>query len=431
MSREKSAAAGREKTVAAERREAEPASLSLVPASVVDVELPRREGKESINTVNGTSGYHERRPVLELIATLEACRGERHIVAIQNFPDPDAIASALAHQMIAATFGITVDIVYDGFISHQENLALVQLLQIELLHYDPTIDLKQYQASIFIDNQGTTTTLTSKLREAGVKPLVIVDHHERQGLIDAVFTDIRKVGATATIYAEYLRDAFPLEKNNPQHVRLATALMHAIRTETNGMIRARECDFQAAGYLSQFVDASLLSEILNVKRSKRAIDIINLALEKRIVRDNYSIAGVGYVRYEDRDAIPQAADFLLTEENIHTAVVYGIITKEGEREVIIGSLRTSKVTLNPDQFLKSALGRDANGNYYGGGKHEAGGFEIPIGFLSGTYDEDFMRSKWKIYDAMVKRKLLEKIGVIENQSTTAVIRPPVPERPDE
>ncbi len=428
MSREKSAAAGREKTVAAEKVDTEPASLSLVPAPVVEVELPRREGREA---VNGTSGNYERRPVLELIATLDACRGERHIVAIQNFPDPDAIASALAHQMIASTFGITVDIVYDGFISHQENLALVQLLQIELLHYDPTIDLKQYRASIFIDNQGTTTTLTSKLREAGVKPLVIVDHHERQGLLDAVFTDIRKVGATATIYAEYLRDAFPLEKNNPQHVRLATALMHAIRTETNGMIRARECDFQAAGYLSQFVDATLLSEILNVKRSKRAIDIINLALEKRIVRDNYSIAGVGYVRYEDRDAIPQAADFLLTEENIHTAVVYGIITKEGEREVIIGSLRTSKVTLNPDQFLKSALGRDANGHYYGGGKHEAGGFEIPIGFLSGTYDEDFMRSKWKIYDAMVKRKLLEKIGVIENQSTTSVIRQPVPERPDE
>ncbi|MGQ9897542.1 MAG: DHH family phosphoesterase [Acidobacteriota bacterium] len=432
MSREKSAVAGREKTAAAEKvagkTETEPASVSPASASVVEVDPTRRESKELLN---GMSEGAELRPVQELIATLEACRGERHIVAIQNFPDPDAIASAFAHQIIAATFGITVDIVYDGFISHQENLALVQLLQIELLHYDPTLDLKQYRASIFIDNQGTTTTLTSKLREAGVKPLVIVDHHERQGLIDAVFTDIRKVGATATIYAEYLRDAFPLEKNNPQHVRLATALMHAIRTETNGMIRARECDFQSAGYLSQFVDAALLSEILNVKRSKRAIDIINLALEKRIVRDNYSIAGVGYVRYEDRDAIPQAADFLLTEENIHTAVVYGIITKEGEREVIIGSLRTSKVTLNPDQFLKSALGRDANGHYYGGGKHEAGGFEIPIGFLSGTYDEDFMRSKWKIYDAMVKRKLLEKIGVIENQSTTSVIRQPALERPEE
>lgn len=239
MSREKNAAAGREKTAVAERIGTDSTVLSFVPASGVEVEQPRHyEVREN--------GQQERRPVQELIATLEACRGERHIVAIQNFPDPDAIASALAHQMIASTFGITVDIVYDGFISHQENLALVQLLQIELLHYDPAIDLKQYHASIFIDNQGTTTTLTSKLREAGVKPLVIVDHHERQGLIDAVFTDIRKVGATATIYAEYLRDAFPLEKNNPQHVRLATALMHAIRTETNGMIRKRECDFQAA-----------------------------------------------------------------------------------------------------------------------------------------------------------------------------------------
>lgn len=355
----------------------------------------------------------------ELMNLLSQHRGERHIVAIQNFPDPDAIASALAHQMLSAEFGITVDIVYDGFISHQENLALVQLLHIELLDYDENLDLGQYQASVFVDNQGTTTGLTGKLKEAGVKPLVIVDHHERQGIIEAPFTDLRKVGATATIYTEYLKDSpIAFEKSNPQHVRLATALMHAVRSETNGMIRARDADFWAAGYLSNFVDQSLLSAILNVKRSKRVIDVIKAALESRIVRDNYSIAGVGYVRYEDRDAIPQAADFLLTEENIHTAVVYGIITKEGEREVIIGSLRTSKVTLNPDTFLKSALGKDTQGNFYGGGKYEAGGFEIPIGFLSGTYDDEFMRAKWKIYDSMVKRKLFEKIGV-ENIQTNA------------
>jgi nanoRNase/pAp phosphatase (c-di-AMP/oligoRNAs hydrolase) len=404
---------------------------ATAPAPVPENDVPRRDIKES---GNGNGHGDKQRQVQELMKLLEKHQGERHIVAVQNFPDPDAIASALAHQMISAEFDIQVDIVYDGFISHQENLALVQLLQIELLHYDKTLDLSHYQASIFIDNQGTTTTLTSKLREAGVQPLVIVDHHERQGLIEAPFTDLRKVGATATIYTEYLqRGPFPLEKSNPQHVRLATALMHAVRTETNGMIRAREADFQAAGYLSLFVDQALLSEILNVKRSKRVIDVINLALENRMVRDNYSIAGVGYVRYEDRDAIPQAADFLLTEENIHTAVVYGIITKEGEREVIIGSLRTSKVTLNPDQFLKSALGKDSNGNFYGGGKYEAGGFEISIGFLSGNYEEEFMRAKWKIYDNMVKRKLLEKIGVVEGVQSSATLRPvaPLPERNEE
>ncbi|MEW6732719.1 MAG: bifunctional oligoribonuclease/PAP phosphatase NrnA [Acidobacteriota bacterium] len=348
----------------------------------------------------------------ELATLLDSHRGERHIVAIQNFPDPDAISSAIAHQMIASEFGIDVDIVYDGFISHQENLAMVRLLDIDLIRYDERMDLSVYHNSVFIDNQGTTTTLTARLREAGVKPLIIVDHHERQGIIEAAFTDLRKVGATATIYAEYLKDQLLLiDKSIPQHVRLATALMHGIRSETGGLVRAKEKDFLSAAYLSNFTDQSLLSEILSVKRSRRVIDIIKVALENRIIRHNYSIAGVGFLRYEDRDAIPQAADFLLSEENIHTAVVYGIVSKEGEREVIVGSLRTSKMTLNPDIFLKSCFGKDWHGNYYGGGKYEAGGFEIPIGFLSGSYDDDFMKMKWKIYDAQVKRRILEEIGV--------------------
>jgi nanoRNase/pAp phosphatase (c-di-AMP/oligoRNAs hydrolase) len=348
----------------------------------------------------------------ELSALLDTHRGERHIIAIQNFPDPDAISSAVAHQMISSEFGIDCDIVYDGFISHQENLAMVRLLDIDLIRYDGNMDLSIYTHSIFIDNQGTTTTLTSRLREAGVKPLIIVDHHERQGVIDVAFIDLRKVGATATMYTEYIKDRLlMMDKSIPQHIRLATALMHGIRSETNGLVRAKEKDFMAAAYLSNFTDQALLSEILNVKRSRRAIDIIKVSLENRIIRHNYSIAGVGFIRYEDRDAIPQAADFLLTEENIHTAVVYGIVGKEGEREVIVGSLRTTKMTLNPDLFLKSAFGKDWLGNYYGGGKYEAGGFEIPIGFLSGSYDEDFMKMKWKVYDSQVKRRILEEIGV--------------------
>jgi nanoRNase/pAp phosphatase (c-di-AMP/oligoRNAs hydrolase) len=348
----------------------------------------------------------------ELAALLNAHRGERHIIAIQNFPDPDAISSAIAHQMICSEFGIDIDIVYEGLISHQENLAMVRLLDIDLIRFETRLDLNQYKHSIFIDNQGTTTALTGRLREAGVKPLIIVDHHERQGIIDASFTDLRKVGATATIYVEYIKDGLlHMDKSIPQHVRLATALMHGVRSETGGLVRAKEKDFSAAAYLSNYIDQSLLSEILSVKRSRRVIDIIKVALENRIIRHNYSIAGVGFLRYEDRDAIPQAADFLLTEENIHTAVVYGIVGKEGEKEVIVGSLRTSKMTLNPDIFLKSAFGKDWHGNYYGGGKYEAGGFEIPIGFLSGSYDEEFMKMKWKIYDSQVKRRILEEIGV--------------------
>ena len=74
------------------------------------------------------------------------------------------------------------------------------------------------------------------------------------------------------------------------------------------------------------------------------------------------------------------------------------ISADGERELIGGSLRTKKPTFNPDTFLKEALGGPAAGRYYGGGRREAGGFEIVIGFLAGNQDDEFRRWKWRLYD---------------------------------
>lgn len=346
----------------------------------------------------------------ELGQLLEAHRGERHAIVMQNYPDPDAISSAWAHKLIAARFGIECDIIYEGRISHQENLALVQLVEVELIRYGEGDDLKQYQGTVFVDNQGTTSALTDRFAAAGVKALVVVDHHEKQDVVEPEFTDIRKIGATATIYTEYIREGLlELNKSEVRHVRLATALMHGIRSETSSLIRAREEEMEAATFLTPFVDHSLLEEILSVKRSKQVMDVIREALANREIRDNYSFSGVGYLRSEDRDSIPQAADFLLTEENVHTAIVYGIIIK-GDREMVVGSMRTTKVGLNPDEFLKEALGATETGRYYGGGRRGAGGFEIPIGFLAGISDEDFVRMKWRLYDELIKKKLLAKIG---------------------
>lgn len=347
----------------------------------------------------------------ELAALLQAHKGERHAIVMQDYPDPDAISSAWAHKMIAAKFNIECDIVYEGRISHQENLALVQLTDIEMVRYSEGYDLKQYQHTVFVDNQGTTSRLTDRFTEIGVEPLVIVDHHEIQDRIASVYTDIRKIGATATIYTEYIREGLlELKKTDPKSVMLATSLMHGIRSETSGLIRAGVEEMEAATFLTDYVNHSMLEDILSVKRSKQVMDVIRLALGNREIRDNYSISGVGYLRVEDRDSIPQAADFLLTEENAHTAIVYGIIIK-GDREMVVGSMRTDKVTLNPDEFLKEALGATETGRYYGGGRRGAGGFEIPIGFLAGVKDEELNRMKWHLYDELIKKKFFAKIGV--------------------
>jgi nanoRNase/pAp phosphatase (c-di-AMP/oligoRNAs hydrolase) len=220
------------------------------------------------------------------------------------------------------------------------------------------------------------------------------------------------VGATATLYAEYLeRGLVDMTKSRKEHVIVATALMHGLMTDTGHFIRAKAEDFHAASFLSRFRDADLLAQIMSQARSKQSMEIIRRALGNREIVESFSISGIGYLRVEDRDAIPEAADFLLTEENVHTAIVYGIVTGEGREESLTGSLRTSKITLDPDRFLKDVFGTDTDGGYYGGGKEGAGGFDIPIGFLAGDQSDAYEELKWQVYDSQIKQKLFAKIGV--------------------
>jgi nanoRNase/pAp phosphatase (c-di-AMP/oligoRNAs hydrolase) len=347
---------------------------------------------------------------------LASHRGERHVVVIQDFPDPDAISSAYAHKLISAEYDIEVDILYSGKISHPENLALVKLLEMDLISYSDVEDMSQYQGAIFVDNQGTTSKRISRaLKAAGVSTLIVVDHHEVQVDNGSAFTDIRKTGATATIYAEYLQQGLlEMDASNRRHVLAATALMHGIMTDTNQFIRARDVDFQAASFLSRHMDPELLKQITNQARSKHTLDVIARALQNRLVAEGFSISGIGYLRDEDRDSIPQAADFLVTEENAHTAIVFGIVVMGDGSESLTGSLRTTKMTIDADNFIKDVIGVGPDGESYGGGKEFAGGFSIPIGFLSGLQEDDFQNLKWRVYEKRLRTAILAKIGVKEN-----------------
>ena len=351
-----------------------------------------------------------------LASVLEKHRGERHIIVLQDYPDPDAIASAMAHRLISAKFDISGDIVYGGQISHQQNRALVKIFNVPMIAAKDDLDLTVYQGSVFVDGQGTSSVLTAKLQSARVPPIVVIDHHERQEQMPAAkFVDLRHAGATSTIYADYLQQGIvELDRNRREHVVVATALMHGIMTDTAQFVRASEEDFAAAAFLSRYHDPANLLDIMKQARSRQTMDTIQRALQNRILRENFSIAGIGDVRAADRDAIPQAADFLLTEENVHTAIVYGLIVGEqdGQRtETVIGSLRTTKLTLDPDQFIKEAFGRNPAGQFFGGGRSEAGGFEIPLGFLVGGGAEEYEKLKWQVYDMQIKQRLFSQIGV--------------------
>jgi nanoRNase/pAp phosphatase (c-di-AMP/oligoRNAs hydrolase) len=348
---------------------------------------------------------------------LERHKGEHQVAALQDFPDPDAIASAMAYRLMADRFDIDVDIVYEGRISHQENQALVQALDINLTRFTDSLPLDRYDGAVFIDNQGTTTRLTDRLATAEVPTVATIDHHAPQELLTPEFSDIRPVGAAATILTDYIRSGYiiTLDAEKESHVHLATALVHALRTETLGFIRAGPEEYAAGSFLSRYHDPQLLESILRVQRSRGTMEVIRIALTDRVLNGGFSIAGVGYVRHADRDAIPQATDFLLSEENVHTAIVYGILVGEGEREVVVGSMRTSRLTLDVDQYLKAALGSDARGRYYGGGRSRAGGFEIAVGFLEGHVDPDQMKLKWDAFNQQIRGRLLRAAGLREEE----------------
>ncbi|MEL7314705.1 MAG: bifunctional oligoribonuclease/PAP phosphatase NrnA [Cyanobacteria bacterium J06559_3] len=361
----------------------------------------------------------ERSHIVEKLSqALSARAGDRQLILIQDFPDPDALSSAWTYKLICQNYDIDCDIYYGGTLSHQENIALVRLTGLPARRWTPQgnkqPNFEQYQGYVLIDTQGTTSQMTSLVEAAELPLFLVIDHHAPQRELSAELVDLRPhIRATATILTQYLQtdQLLTLDRGNSTHVKCATALMHGIRADTNHLKHAAEADFMAAAYLSNYYDPQLLGAILRASRSRRVMDVIERSLRNREVQNNVSIAGVGYLRYEDRDAIPQAADFLVTEENVHTALVYGIVHDEDEElEVVIGSLRTSKITLDPDEFIKEAFGQDNQGRFFGGGRTTAGGFEIPVGFLSGFYENsEYNRLKWEVFDIQIKQKLLRLV----------------------
>jgi nanoRNase/pAp phosphatase (c-di-AMP/oligoRNAs hydrolase) len=180
--------------------------------------------------------------------TLDRHRGERQLVIIQDFPDPDALSSAWAYQLIAQKYDIQCEIVYAGILSHQENIALVKLTGLPAKRWGiQTLkerDLSVYQGCVLIDTQGTTSQLMPLVREQELPVVVIIDHHSDQGEAKAEFVDLRnQTRATATILTQYIQAGLlKFNTSNNKHVKLATALMHGLRSDTNRLMQAQEED---------------------------------------------------------------------------------------------------------------------------------------------------------------------------------------------
>jgi len=364
--------------------------------------------------VNGTGDYGANRPAARgyceaperleaMFTTLEQARGSRLLIVIKGHPDPDSIASAIAQRHMAKVYDIDCTIVFFDQISHPENRALVKSLDADLRQYREDMDIGGFDYMSFVDTQ----TPHLPVRVAKPPPiLTFVDHHKIVGGFEAGFVDIREdAGATSSIYAEYLEHSpLGLRLGNSEDARLATALMHGIRADTDNLLLARPIDFRAGAYLRQFIDNDLLRLISKQSITARTMEIIQRGLNNKSIRSTFLLAGVGFVREEDRDGIAQTSDFLLRHEGVETALVFGIVNGD----VVDGSLRTNSPTIDPDGWLKAVFGADSAGRHYGGGRRNKGGFRIPLGLFARCRDRDAL---WSIGKKTIEDLVFEKIGV--------------------
>jgi nanoRNase/pAp phosphatase (c-di-AMP/oligoRNAs hydrolase) len=342
-------------------------------------------------------------------------KGKHLLIALRGHPDPDGIASALAQAHIAQRLGVgKTTIAYCHELSHRENRALVKLLNVELKKTRNLADVGTVDYLGLVDAHDVDPDFAGA---EGLETLTIVDHHRAHTAPRARFVDMRNdVGATATIFVEYLQELTPLVVDNDDDRRVATALMHGLATDTDDFSLARATDFRAAAQLADICDRDLLQDLSRRLIAPSAMDVIARSLAALVVRRNFAMAGVGFVSESERDTIAQAADFLIRREDIDTVVVYGIV---GDR-FIEGSLRTHSPSVDPAVWLEQAFGHDERGKAYGGGRRDKGGFRIPIGFLGRATDRAQL---WSLVEHAARQALLKQLG---EEVSPAIVTPAAP-----
>lgn len=322
--------------------------------------------------------------------------GEELTIVCHNNPDPDCLASAFALGRIAIAAGIDEHrILYSGDISHQQNRAFVNLLDIDLRAFEPAAVQDRDPGSLLAFVDHAIPGANNQVPE-GTPVDVVIDHHPAEG-IDARFVDHREdCGATATILAEYVRE-LEVTLDTP----LATALLFAIRRETLGFLRgATRGEYDAGGYLHDHADRDLLRTLSTPSVSGATVDAIATAITNRTIRGAVLISHVGRTR--ERDALPQAADYLATLEGVETAIVFGIVD-----EAIQFSARSTDARVHIGHALQTAF-EDVGS---AGGHREMAGGEVPLGvFADYTSDDDQLLD---IVEQVVTARLVDGLNLTD------------------
>lgn len=302
-------------------------------------------------------------------------------------PDPDSLGSmlGLAH-LVERTLGKPTRLTRDGPISRAENVAMVELLRLELV---PVEDLTWTpgEAVVMVDSQPKTGRHTL----CGRAPLyAVIDHHDTPGDLTGVpFTDIRnRLGATCSLVTRYL-----IEHDVPIPRRVATALLYGIETEVEGWPReAGPLDDSALHYLYPLADKDLIARIRNARLPEAYYECILQALQSSFLYDRLMISWVGDMPAPEHAA--EVCDFMARFDQIDWAVVGGVCG-----DSLILSVRSGLPHARAGELLRQVVGELGKA---GGHDRRAGGC-VPLASAAPSAIEELQSE--------LRRRLLKALGI--------------------
>jgi nanoRNase/pAp phosphatase (c-di-AMP/oligoRNAs hydrolase) len=238
---------------------------------------------------------------------------ERVLILMQDDPDPDAIASALALKVLLGRTRTSAPLCTFGTITRPENLAMCKILEIDVEEIDARA-LEQFDRVAMVDVQ--PTFLEEPIGEVDL----VIDHHPVERPFKSRVKDIRpSYGATSTILVEYLRAA-----DVKISQRLATALLYGIKSDTLGLERGgTRADLEAFAYLYLLANHNALRRIERPELSEAALDVLARGLADRRIVHGVFFSHLGRVAVVD--LVPQFADFGLQAEGVEWSVVSGVV----------------------------------------------------------------------------------------------------------
>lgn len=324
-------------------------------------------------------------------------KGSKVAIFCHDNPDPDALASGLAMLELVEKIGLEGSILHGGLIEHQQNRAMVQLLEIPtrrlILDWEVSDAIKDSEVIITVDfhRPGANNILP-----VDCIPNIVIDHHTVEDTVAADIVLVRsEFSSTSSLITSLL-----MSLNHQISTNTATALAFGIKTDTLGFTRDfNAVDLRALSWLNAFVDREIARSIEIPPRSQETLESFSNALNNRIKIENNLLAPL--LEMPNRDSLAQIADFLLPTEGIDTVVVYGV-----RRGKIILSARTKRRDIHIGKVLSSHW-KDG----LAGGHRELAGGQIPFEVILGEVPEDLDQANINALEQMTEelKSLLPRI----------------------